>query len=61
MKERIIVLDYATAEVWMYNAPRPNMQHEETEEWLSEEMGFNIGNIHWMAGDLTLNINGDTL
>lgn len=61
MKERIIVLDYSTANAWVYNAPRPNMQSEEIEEWLSEEMGFKIGNINWMSGNLTLNINGDTL
>jgi len=54
MRERVVVLDYSSANVWVFNLPEEHMQHDEVEEWLSKQ-GFSIGNINWMAGTLEIN------
>lgn len=54
MKERVIVLDYSTCNVWVYNLPKKDMDHDEIEEWL-EEQGLNMSNCHFMSGNLEIN------
>lgn len=53
--EQIVVLDYTTCNVWVYNLPSKHMQYDEVEEWLSKDMKLDTSNCSWMAGTITIN------
>lgn len=50
----IAVLDYSLAEVDIISNA-PEMNDEETEQWLIEHCGYNPDNIYWMSGKLRVN------
>lgn len=53
--EQVIVLDYCSGEVWIYNLPRLQMINEEIVDWL-DSMGFKESEIEWMvAKQITIN------
>lgn len=47
--EEVILLDYATGEVWVYKLPNLQMTNEEIEDWL-DSMGHYLPDCEWMAG-----------
>lgn len=47
--EEVILLDYATGEVWVYKLPNFQMTDEEIEDWL-DSMGHYLPDCEWMAG-----------
>lgn len=47
--EEVILLDYATSEVWVYKLPNLQMTDEEIEDWL-DSMGHYLPDCEWMAG-----------
>lgn len=46
--DEVIVLDYASGEVWLYTLPRHNMCNEDITDWL-ENMGHNQDETDWMS------------
>lgn len=46
--DEIVVLDYASGEVWLYTLPRHNMSNEDITDWL-ESMGHNQDETDWMS------------
>jgi hypothetical protein len=47
--DEVILLDYATNEVWVYKLPRLHMIDEEIEDWL-DSMGHYLPDCEWMVG-----------
>lgn len=58
MKE-IILLDYATGEVWIYKLPNLQMIDEEIEDWL-DSMGYYLPDCEWMVSQ-HINIHDERL
>ena len=46
--DEVILLDYATNEVWVYKLPRFHMIDEEIEDWL-DSMGHYLPDCEWMS------------
>lgn len=47
--EEVVLLDYATGEVWIYKLPRLQMMEGEVEDWL-DSMGHHLSDCEWMLG-----------
>lgn len=58
----VAILDYNKGKVIILNLPyHIGEQSEDIEEYLTEELGYRLSDIHWMSGVINISINTEEL